>query len=104
MLYKNSKKVEGIKFLLLLIIPIIIYVIPVSNIEKNPVPCISRMLFDIECRGCGITRATINLIHFNINKAIEYNSSVLIVLPILILVYCKLIIKQFNNYKKYRNE
>lgn len=76
-----------IKLFVLTIMPVMVYLIPVSNIEKNPVPCLFRIILNKNCLGCGITRACLNAIHFNFNKAIEYNKLVVIVLPLCILCY-----------------
>ncbi|WP_291657792.1 DUF2752 domain-containing protein [Clostridium sp.] len=87
-----SKLLIKLKFIAVVIFPILVYLIPVSAVEKNPAPCISRLLFNVECIGCGITRACLNALHFNFAQANEYNKLVFIVLPLCCICYVKYLI------------
>jgi Ni/Fe-hydrogenase subunit HybB-like protein len=49
--------------------------------------CLSRLLFDIECWGCGMTRAVMHFHHFEFSDAIYYNMGVVLVYPLLIIVW-----------------
>lgn len=92
----------------MIIFPIIVLLIPVDYVEANPIPCVFRTFFNIECIGCGMTRASLNLLHFNFAKAYEYNRLVFIVLPLVISLYTiqflKLIKKISFNMSKYTNK
>ena len=88
--------------LLILLFPVIVYLIPINYIEANPAPCLYRILFNMECIGCGITRACINAIHFNFEKALEYNKLVVIVLPLCIICYINFLYKFFIKWGKYK--
>ncbi|WKZ66539.1 MAG: DUF2752 domain-containing protein [Flavobacteriales bacterium] len=46
--------------------------------------CLSVILFDQECYGCGMTRACQHMIHGEFEAAARYNRMAFIVLPILI--------------------
>lgn len=92
------KTFNYLKIIFLLLLPLIIYLVPVNSIEEHPLPCLSRLLFHRECWGCGITRACLNAIHFNFEKSLKYNHLVIIVLPLCIICYIKylyIIIKNF---------
>lgn len=70
--------------LFLVLVPIIIWILPVDTINKSTVElCPSKLLLNMECPGCGITRAVVNFHHFEFGEAIYYNWGVLIVYPIL---------------------
>jgi hypothetical protein len=80
-----SKKSSPI--LLLSILLISFYLLPLSllNDELYKSNCIHHLLFSRPCPGCGMTRATYHLFHFNITRAFNYNPSVLI-LPVVIFI------------------
>ena len=91
-----------IKLILIILFPLLVYMIPVSLVEAKPAPCLFRIFLDTECWGCGITRACINAIHLNIDKALEYNKLVVLVLPICIGCYIKYLYTQIKALKEYK--
>lgn len=46
------------------------------------IPCLWKTFFHIECPGCGLTRAFIEILHCNIIGAYNDNPLIFIVLPI----------------------
>lgn len=96
--YPYSMK-KYIKLGLTILFPLLVYMLPVHSIETRPAPCLFRLLLDKECWGCGITRACINAIHLNIDKALEYNKLVVIVLPLCIGCYIRYLYIQIKNLK-----
>jgi len=58
--------------------------------------CLSQLLLHKECPGCGLTRGVMHAIHFDFEKAWGFNKLFVIVLPTLLFVWCKQIIKYFN--------
>jgi hypothetical protein len=87
------------KLLLIIILffPIFLYLIPLDWINKQHTICLIKNVFGIDCFGCGITRAVLSGIHFNFEKAINYNKMVVFVLPLLIYVWIK---TSMSFYKK----
>lgn len=59
------------------------------------IPCLWKTLFKIECPGCGLTTACINLLECNIVGAFNSNPLIFIVLPIGIIYI-------YKDYKKFR--
>ena len=49
--------------------------------------CIFKYFFDIECLGCGMTRAILELCKFNFDEAVEINPVSPIVLTIVFLIF-----------------
>jgi len=45
------------------------------------IPCLWKTFFNIECPGCGLTRAFINILHCNFIEAFNHNPLVFIVVP-----------------------
>ena len=78
----KSFKYRIIDCLLLLIFCVIVYILKI--------PCIIKAVFDIECPGCGLTRAYTSFFQLDIKKAFEYNPMFWSI-PIIFLIYL------FNN-------
>ncbi len=58
-------------------------VVPTSVVESGPPICLSRLLLDLECWGCGMTRAFSCLAHGDLDRALAFNRGVVIVGPLL---------------------
>lgn len=63
------------------------------------IPCLWKLLFGFRCPGCGLTTAFIGLIELDLNKAIESNWLIFIILPSGILYT----IKDFVRFRKEYN-
>lgn len=50
------------------------------------IPCLFRVVFNLACPGCGMTRAYVSLLRFEIRQAFEYNAMFWSA-PILLLLY-----------------
>ncbi|HEY0062687.1 MAG TPA: DUF2752 domain-containing protein [Telluria sp.] len=61
-------------------------------------PCIISLFLDDACWGCGITRATIALLHGKFAAAWELNKLVFVVLPMLVGLYIKHVWKLWRRY------
>jgi len=46
------------------------------------IPCLWKTTFHIECYGCGLTRAFIEILHCNFTDAFDHNPLIFIVLPL----------------------
>ena len=90
----NSKNI--ILLLAYIILPIILFFIPLEWLNKQHSICLIKNIFGIECFGCGITRAIIAGIQLEFSKAIEYNKMVIIVLPLFIYEWFKNLKLIFN--------
>lgn len=84
-----KKKFYKIYFVLLILTPIILILLPSSFFDSGDSVCISIMFFDKECYGCGMTRALQHLIHLDFTNAIAFNKLSFIVLPLLIMLLIK---------------
>lgn len=83
----NREKLFGVLLVLMVLFPVILLVLPADYFDKGQSICLSVLLADTPCPGCGLTRATMHLIHFDVEAAMQYNKLVFIVLPLVILVY-----------------
>ena len=85
-------------FILLSVIGIILLILPKEFFDQGQSVCLSVVLFDKKCYGCGMTRAIQHLIHFDFKGAAFYNKLSFIVFPLLVYMLVKELL--FNNKSK----
>lgn len=72
----------------LLLFPILLWMLPSDFFDNSEtILCPSRLLLGIECYGCGITRATMHMHHFELEDALFFNVLSVIVYPGLVAVW-----------------
>jgi len=75
------------------IFPILFWLLPIEWLENSESICIYKNLFGVECPGCGMTRAIHQALHCNFKIAYQYNQFIIIVLPLLMYVWWKKILR-----------
>jgi hypothetical protein len=80
----------------LLIGPVILFVLPASFFDTGKSVCLSIVLFDQECYGCGMTRGLQHLIHGEVTAAHEFNKLSSLVLIVLIVLWISEMKKFYN--------
>lgn len=65
------------------LLPLFFVLTPTSWLEARRPLCPVRYLFGVACPGCGLTRAISCMFHAQLGRALRYNRSVVIVLPLL---------------------
>ena len=65
----------------------ILYNIPVEGNDILENLCVYKLVFGKECWNCGMTRAFLSVIHGDFPKAMFYNSKVIVVFPICVILY-----------------
>jgi hypothetical protein len=86
--FKDSRILNWIALVLLGLFPIFLWLVPSGTFDDTGVIiCPSRFLFDIECFGCGITRAVLHIHHFEFEEAVYYNPLIIAVYPGLIYIW-----------------
>jgi hypothetical protein len=96
---KNNKLYLKIKIAGILLIPALLYFIPLQWLERQHSICIFKLLTGKECYGCGMTRAVLSALHFNFNNAFNYNKLIVIVLPLLIFIWVDLFLKTRASFR-----
>jgi hypothetical protein len=77
----------------LFMFPVILWKLPSTYFDKTGFDlCPSKAFFNIECYGCGLTRAVLHMHHFDYLEAIYYNYSVVLIYPLLIFFWFRLVI------------
>jgi hypothetical protein len=67
-----TKKVDYVRIIFYIVLFTVFIIIPVSQAEKSSL-CVYYNLSGTICPGCGTTRAFSNILHMNLQRAIEYN-------------------------------
>lgn len=76
-----------IYFIILLLIPLVLIILPADFFNNGQSICLSIFLFDRECYGCGMTRAIQHIMHLDFYQAYIQNKLSFLVFPILALAW-----------------
>ncbi|MFN7708309.1 MAG: DUF2752 domain-containing protein [Sphingobacteriia bacterium] len=69
---------------------------PADYFDSGQSICVSRALFNVECYACGLTRATMHLLHLDFSAAWAYNWLTFIVTPFLGIVWLKYLLESLG--------
>ena len=70
----------------------VLIALPADFFDQGQSICLSVVLFDRECYGCGMTRGVQHLLHLDFHEAWEYNKLAFVVVPLgLFLVVQKIV-------------
>jgi membrane-bound metal-dependent hydrolase YbcI (DUF457 family) len=100
---ENKRKQIGYVLIGLLILSgVILFILPPDYFDHGTPKCVSVILFNVNCYGCGMTRGVMHLIHFDFASAWEFNKLSFIVFPLLVYMILWEIWKRFlkNEAKK----
>ncbi|MDR1725377.1 MAG: DUF2752 domain-containing protein [Bacteroidales bacterium] len=86
-----AKTRRRILFFTFLLLPFFLWLIPVEWLNEQHSLCLFRNIFGIKCFGCGITRAVLSVLHFDFKTAFDYNKLIVIVFPLLLFVWIRLL-------------
>lgn len=84
----RKKLITQVWLVLLILTPIILWVLPADFFDEDGlVVCPSRLLFNIECFGCGMTRAIMHMHHFDFDDAVYFNRGSFLIYPALAIIW-----------------
>ena len=98
---RNNRIFNKLSFSVILVLPVLLYLVPLDWLSKQNTICLFKNIFGIDCYGCGITRAVLSGLHFNFEDAINYNIMVVIVLPLLIYIWIRITMSLYNKTSAY---
>lgn len=75
---------------------VLIY-LPAHHFDEGESICLSVVLFDMQCYGCGMTRGIQHLIHLDFAEAWRYNKLSFIVAPLLVYLLVSYIYKLYKS-------
>jgi hypothetical protein len=79
----------GVAFITLLLLP-------ANFFDTGQAMCLSVLLANTTCYGCGMTRAVQHILHFEFSTAYEYNKLAFIVVPLAMGLFIWEIKKLYN--------
>ncbi|MCS6895923.1 MAG: DUF2752 domain-containing protein [Bacteroidia bacterium] len=85
--------------IILLVLPGVLILLPADFFDKGPTLCVFKNLTDVDCPGCGLTRATQHFLHLEWERALEYNPLVLLAVPILGWIWVKNLLWLYSYWK-----
>jgi hypothetical protein len=71
----------------LILMPITLIALPVDLFDSGQSVCLSVLVFNENCYGCGMTRAIQHLLHFQFSEAIAFNKLSIAVFPTLSILW-----------------
>lgn len=90
------------RLLFIILVPPVLLLLPANFFDGGNSICLSRVFFDMECLACGMTRASMHLIHLDFEEAFAYNMMSFIVVPLLAVVWVQWFRKELKLYRRYR--
>ena len=91
---QRNKYFQWAWLVFLLLTPIVLWILPSDFFDNSGVTlCPSKLFFDVECFGCGMTRAVMHMHHLEIEDAVYYNNGVVVIFPALVVVWAVWVFK-----------
>jgi len=84
------------------LVPLVLLALPATFFDNGRPMCLSVILADMECYACGMTRATMHLIHFDFEEAWMYNKLIYVVFPIIAFLWAAEFFKEVKKIKAHR--
>lgn len=78
-----SRKLGYVVIAVLATIALILLILPADYFDHGRPMCLSVLLLNKECYGCGMTRGIQHLIHLDFENAYRFNKLSFIVLPLM---------------------
>jgi len=89
-----------VKFLILFSLGLLFFLIPKSFLGDTYPICLFRNIFNINCIGCGTTRAVWSVLHLKFADAFEYNKLIIVTFPLIVGCSIAWILKDNKNTGK----
>ncbi|MBK6622074.1 MAG: DUF2752 domain-containing protein [Saprospirales bacterium] len=87
--FKNNRYFLYFKLGFYILVPLVLLLLPAGYFDKGESICLSQVLFQLECYACGMTRATMHLIHLDFTEAFYYNPLAFAVFPLLAFFWAR---------------
>ncbi len=97
----SSKYWSMAKVVALFLFPLVLLLLPATFFDEGQSICLSVLLADTTCHGCGMTRAIMHLLHFDLETALTFNKLSVIVLPLLVFVWGQTVHKESTRLQRF---
>lgn len=90
-----KKKRKYNVFMVLLFIAGAVLLYYVNPSETPLIPCLFRSLTGLECAGCGLTRASHQVLHGNFEAAWNFNPLIFVTVPVISYLVFRFILREW---------
>ncbi len=95
-----SSRLNSPKLILLIAVPVVLLFLPADHFDTGQTICLSTLLFDTTCPGCGMTRSLMHLLHLDLTEAVYYNPLGLVVGPLLGWVWFQILSRVVTGFSQ----
>lgn len=88
----------------MVVVPLTLLALPADFFDSGQSLCLSRLVLDMECFACGMTRSIMHLIHLEFKTAYSFNPLGFIVLPLLCIVWIQWFFKEMKQYRRLKHD
>lgn len=89
----NSRQLRILEITGIFLIPVLLFILPLDWVKEQHSVCLFKFVTGNECIGCGMTRAVLSVMHLRFEDAFMFNKLVIIVFPLLVFIWAKMIFK-----------
>lgn len=83
----------------MIITPLVLIFLPSDFFDYGESICPSNVFFGVECPGCGMTRATMHMMHLDFKAAWHFNWLSFFIIPLLLYYYFSIMRKLIRRVK-----
>jgi hypothetical protein len=87
----NKEVRQNIKYGVILIVPFILWMLPANFFDTGQSICLSKLIMERDCPGCGMTRAVQHAMHGEFTLAFGFNKVIIVIMPLFIFIYLRLV-------------
>ncbi|MEK7256499.1 MAG: DUF2752 domain-containing protein [Bacteroidota bacterium] len=80
-------------------VPLVLLLLPADFFDTGQPLCASRLLFGVECLGCGMTRSIMHLIHLEFAVAYSFNPLGFVAFPLLVWLWLRWALRDFKRLR-----
>ncbi len=77
----------------LISLPAVLLLLPADFFDEGETLCPSKRFFDVECWGCGMTRAVMHFLHLDFETALYYNPGSFLVTPVMGIIWVRWLVQ-----------
>lgn len=82
-----------------ILVPVLLLLLPATQFDTGTSLCLSKLLLNKACYGCGMARAVMHLIHFDFSAAFTYNKLSFITFPLLAYLWGQAFFKEVTRFR-----
>jgi hypothetical protein len=87
----NKEVRQNIKYGVILVVPFILWMLPANFFDTGQSICLSKLIMERDCPGCGMTRAVQHAMHGEFTLAFGFNKVIIVIMPLFIFIYLRLV-------------